>query len=179
MDDLARELAISKKTIYQFFKDKNEVVCLTTKSHLEKEKKDIEDIHTRSENAIHEIFLISKIFRQRVLGLNPSLLFDLERYHPEAWAIFQEYWSVFSRQLTSTLSRGMEEGFFRPELDVEVLAVLRLHEVQLSFDPRVFSPNQFDYKQVQLQLTDHYVNGITTVKGKQLLDSYQNNPTVS
>jgi len=179
MDDLAKELAISKKTIYQFFKDKNEVVCLTTRAHLEKEQRDISDIHSQAENAIQEIYLISKIFRQRVLGLNPSLLFDLERYHPEAWAIFQEYREVFMSQLRETLQRGQEEGYFRAEIDVDVMAVLRLHEIQVSFDPRIFSPNHFDYKQVQMALTDHFVNGITTQKGKQLLDSYHNNSTVS
>jgi len=144
---------------------------------LEREKHDLEAIREEAENAIEEIHKVSQLFRQRILGLNPSLLFDLEKYHPEAWTIFEGYQDVFIKLLKATLARGKEEGFFRPELDADILAKLRLHQVQLSFDPRVFPPNQYDYRQVQLQLIEHYFNGVVTEKGKQLLDSYQNNPS--
>lgn len=179
MDDLARELAISKKTIYQFFKDKNEVVRLTTESHMEKEIKEFEEIHDQASSAIEEIYLVSRVFRQRILGLNPSVLNDLERYHPDAWEVFISYLKRFKVKLEETLSRGIEEGNFRQEIAPNILAVLRLHEIQMCFDPRLFPPNEFDYKQVQLQLIDHFFNGIVTEKGKQLMDSYHNNPTVS
>lgn len=167
MDEIARELGISKKTIYQFFKDKDEVVSEATKYLLECDRKEFETIHEQSANSIEELFLISKCLRKNFETLNPSILFDLKRYHPKAWEIFLEIKENFFKEtVRKSLRQGIAEGFFRPEIDVEILTVLRLEQVQMSFDPRIFPRNEFDFKEIQIQFFDHFVNGIFTDKGR-------------
>ena len=167
MDEIARELGISKKTIYQFFKDKDELVCQATYYLLECDRKEFEEIQTQADNSIEELFLISKCLRRIFENLNPSILFDLKRYHPKAWDIYIDFKeNFFMGTVRKSLYRGIEEGYFRPEIDVEILAVLRLEQVQMSFDPRIFPRNQFDFKEVQMQFFDHFVNGIFTDKGR-------------
>ena len=167
MDEIARELGISKKTIYQYFNDKDELVCEATKHILECDRQEFEEIQEQADNSIEELFLISKCLRRNFENLNPSILFDLKRYHPKAWDIFLKFKEQFFKEnVKKSLRRGIEEGYFRPEINVEILTILRLEQVQMSFDPRVFPRNQFDFKEVQMQFFDHFVNGILTDQGR-------------
>lgn len=167
MDEIARELGISKKTIYQYFKDKDEVVTEATRYLLDCDRKEFEEIQEQSGNSIEELFLISKCLRKNFENLNPSILFDLKRYHPKAWDLFIEVKENFFKEtVRKSLRQGINEGFFRPEIDVEILTVLRLEQVQMSFDPRIFSRSEFDFREVQMQFFDHFVNGIFTDKGR-------------
>jgi AcrR family transcriptional regulator len=167
MDEIARELGISKKTIYQYFKDKDDLVCEATSYILDCDRKEFEEIQTQSDNSIEELFLISKCLRRNFENLNPSILFDLKRYHPKAWDIFIEFKEKFFKEtVRQTLNKGINEGYFRPEINVDILTILRLEQVQMSFDPRIFPKGQFDFKEVQMQFFDHFVNGIFTEKGR-------------
>ena len=73
MDDLASNLAISKKTIYQHFKDKDELVLEVAKIHMQQDEKEVECIITKSENAVQEIFYIAQFIRKMTAKLNPSV----------------------------------------------------------------------------------------------------------
>jgi hypothetical protein len=71
------------------------------------------------------------------------------------------------------LKQGIEEGYFRPEIDKEVIAMVRLEMVQLPFDDRIFPPSQFKLPEVQMQIFDHFVYGITTEKGRKLYQKFK------
>ena len=110
MDEIARELGISKKTIYQYFKDKDELVCETTTHILECDKHEFDQIQKEAANTIEELFLISKCLRRNLENLNPSILFDLKRYHPKAWKIFIEYKEMFFKE---TVRKNIKKRYFR------------------------------------------------------------------
>ena len=91
----------------------------------------------------------------------------MKRYHPKAWDIFIDFKERFFKEnVRKSLKRGITEGFFRSEINIEILTILRLEQVQMSFDPRVFPRNDFDFKEVQMQFFDHFVNGIFTDQGR-------------
>lgn len=173
MDDIAKHLSISKKTIYQFFKDKDDLICTVTEVHLQQEQKEIEEVHKEAKDSIEELFLITKCMRKNLSNINTSVLYDLQKYHKEAWSkflIFKE--AIIGKAVKDILEKGIKEGHFRKDIDVEILARLRQEEVQMGFDERVYPPDQFDFKDVQMQLFDHFIHGITTPKGQELLDQY-------
>ncbi|MDA0195406.1 MAG: TetR/AcrR family transcriptional regulator [Bacteroidetes bacterium] len=168
MDEIARELGMSKKTIYQYFKDKDEIVYEATQHILDHDKCEFEAIQKEAPNSIEELLLLSKCLRRNFENMNPSILFDLKRYYPRAWDLFiavKE--NFFKESVRRTLKRGIKEGNFRPEIHIEVLTILRLEQVQMSFDPRIFPRDKFDFKEVQMQFFDHFVNGIMTEKGRK------------
>jgi len=174
MDDIARHLSMSKKTIYQHFKDKDEIVNEGTRSHLELQRAQFGDIIGKASNAIEELHLLSKCVRQEFSQLNPSLLFDLKKFHPEAYEQYEQFRNKdIYNDIIDNLNRGIMEGYFRPEIDKEVLAKLRLEEIQLSFDGSVFPRDQFDFVNVQIQMFQHFVYGIVTQEGKELYENYQ------
>lgn len=175
MDDIARHLAVSKKTIYQFFEDKEEIVCLVAARHFNKEKQLCQErIFNQAENPVDELLQVSRHFKNNAMNVNPSVIFDLQKYHPKAWAIFKEFKQGFILEhLRRNLRRGIEEGLYRADINVEVLARLRLEQVQLAFDAQVFSPAQFNFFDVQFEFLDHFIRGIATQKGLQLLNEYK------
>ena len=123
---------------------------------------------------LKELFEISKFLRQRVINVNPSLLFDLKKYHPRSWKVYLDFKKrVFLQTIIASLKRGMEEGFFRQDIDPEILATLRMEEIQMSFDQDIFPVGKFDFKRVQLQFFDHFVNGVITEKGRDQLNAYR------
>lgn len=173
MDDIASDLAISKKTIYQYFKDKDDIVLAATKNHIDEERKEFEEIYVTSENAIEEIFRVSKCLRKNVRNINPVLLHDLNRYHSNAWNQWLEFKDDFIfNSIRMNLKKGIQQGFFRNEINVDIMSRLRLMQVQMSFDPDVFPLDQYDLYEVQTQLFDLFLYGILTHKGKDLYHQY-------
>ncbi|MEQ9438518.1 MAG: TetR/AcrR family transcriptional regulator [Cyclobacteriaceae bacterium] len=173
MDDIAKRLGISKKTIYQHFRDKDEVVCLATLRILEREKTELDQIQGQAENAIHELHLLSNYIRQHIVNINPSALFDLQKYHQDAWEIYLNFKdTVFLQSVELTLERGINEGYFRAGIDPKILAVLRIEQIHISFDERVFPKDEYDLKEVHLQLFDHFTHGVLTPKGVELFQKY-------
>ena len=105
---------------------------------------------------------------------NPSLLFDLQKYHPKAWGVWLNHKNKFIREsVVRNLNQGIEEGHYRPEINVEVIAAMRLELVQLPFADNVFLPSKFKLAEVQSQLFDHFVHGIVTEKGRKLYHKYK------
>src|SRR6476620_6589252 len=86
MDDIARHLSVSKKTLYQHFADKEELVMLVSKSHLERNVKEFEAIFENSENSVVELAQISSCMKRNLEGLNQTMMFDLQKFHPKAWS---------------------------------------------------------------------------------------------
>jgi AcrR family transcriptional regulator len=152
MDEIARELGISKKTIYQFFKDKDDIVY-------------------KSEDAIDELIKVSLCLRKNLNRINPSLLFDIQKYHSRSWDLWLDYKNNFIKgYVLKSIERGKREGYFRAEIDAETLATFRIEQVQMSFDDRVFPHTKFDFTEVQMALFDHFVHGLLTMKGHKIYE---------
>ena len=168
MDDIARHLAVSKKTLYQHFEDKEDIVMSAVQSYIERLMVEFDVVHTAAADAIDELSKVSACLKRAVSEINPALMFDLEKYHPRAWQVWTEYKKKFMRDsVVRNLRQGVEEGYFRPELDFGIMATMRMELVQLAFDDRVFPPTQFNITDVQLQLFDHFVYGLLTDKGRK------------
>ena len=173
MDEVARTLSISKKTLYQYFENKDQLVSATMISHIEREEKAFKRIHDSSRNAIEEIHGLAEIMRKNLGQLNPSTLFDIQRFHPHAWEKFLNFKDKCIQGHTAdNIVRGVIEGYYRPDIDANILARLRVEQVSLMFKPTVFSSTDFDFKQVQLEVLDHFIHGLLTNKGRKLYEKF-------
>jgi AcrR family transcriptional regulator len=176
MDDIARELSISKKTIYQFFKDKNEIVSITTRMFLNLQKEKFDKIQMESENAIEQLYKATLGAREIFEKINPYIMFDIRKYYKDAWELYLDHEkNVMYQSLVTTLENGIREGLFRSDLDIGILATLRLEEIKLAFDQDVFPEDVFNFREVQFQFLDHFFYGIVTVEGYALLNKYKEN----
>ena len=172
MEDIAKELSISKKTIYQFFKDKDEIVLKVSRQIFAKEQAKMNQIHEQGENVIHEMVLISRYIRAHVAEANPSAMHDLQKFYPEAWKTFLVFKLQSLHLIESTLKKGMVEGYFRSDINPRILAILRSETIELSFSQHLFPRQEFEPLEVQGQLFEHFINGILTDKGRKLYHKY-------
>ncbi|MFZ9981108.1 MAG: TetR/AcrR family transcriptional regulator [Cyclobacteriaceae bacterium] len=172
MDDIAREMGVSKKTIYQYYPEKEELVRAIFRQHQQQWLKNSERIKATSTNAIEEILFYTDLVRQQVSTINPSLLFDLYKYHRSVWDEWSQYKANIARKsVIDTLERGIREGYFRADLDPVIIAVMRMEQIEMAFNDQLFPSAGFSVKKVHAQLFDHFISGLLTEKGRVLYQS--------
>jgi AcrR family transcriptional regulator len=175
MDDIAKHLGMSKKTIYQFFKDKNELVVALVKKKLQDDEDQMSDIINQSGNVIEEMINMMKCSEEIFSRINPIVIHDLQKYHPDAWRQFQNFKSdVLMRTLEELLTKGIKQGYIRPDIDVKIIARMRVTQVELGFNTSVFPVAEFNTWRVQQQFMEHFNYGICTLKGYKILNEYKN-----
>lgn len=178
MDEIARHLGVSKKTIYLYFSDKDEIVLSVAQSHLGTQQKQFDKIADESKNSVEELVRLSFFLKENMKGVNPAVLFDLQKYHPKAWSAWMEYKrNVIKDSVVRNLKQGIKEGYFRSDINPEILAVVRLETIQMGFDDQVFPRDKFNLTQVQLHILEHFIHGLLTEKGKKLYNKYRESIT--
>lgn len=171
MDDIAQFLSMSKKTIYKWFENKNEIVVASTGAYLQDMQQRCEIHFQNSNNAIEELFNMMAMTRELFNQFHPSVFHDLQKYHPEAFKLWMQHRDDYMFvKIKENLERGIAEGLYRKDLDVEVMAKIRLVQVELPFNPVLFPPLKYDLKRVQMATLEHYMLGLATLKGHKLIN---------
>src|ERR1700733_13776618 len=152
MDDIAKHLGMSKKTIYQFFRDKNELVIALVKKKLQDDECLMDEIIGKSANVIEEMINMMKCSEDIFSRINPIVIHDMQKYHPDAWKHFQNFKAdVLVRTLEELLTKGIKQGYIRPDIDVRILARMRVNQVELGFNTAIFPVAEFSTWKVQYQ----------------------------
>ena len=173
MDDIAKHLTVSKKTIYQHFSDKNALLESVMENHMKQEQLQIEQIRSESSNAIEELYKLSKYIKSMMMEMNASLIMDMQKYHPNAWKYFQVHkHDCITTNILMNLKWGIEEGYFRADMNCEILALLRVEQIELGFNTLIFSSPNYTIVDVQMELLNHFIYGIVTPKGLELYNEY-------
>ncbi|HET6992823.1 MAG TPA: TetR/AcrR family transcriptional regulator, partial [Bacteroidia bacterium] len=95
MDDIAKHLSMSKKTIYQYFRDKDEVVHTLMERSLQKDQDDFATIAKNAPNVVEEVFIMMKKMNDIFSTINPNIFYDLRKYHPQTWDLFHKFRTEF------------------------------------------------------------------------------------
>lgn len=173
MDDIARELGMSKKTIYQHFEDKDALVYQLMVGEMAQDKCEWDALNKSCKNVIEKIVKSMDIIKQAFAEINPCTFFDIKKYHPKTWKLFEDHKQHFIlASIRQELAEGIEQGYFRPDIKVEILARMRMEQVEMGFDPRLFPPNKFSLIEVELTMLDHYIRGILTLKGLEIYQEF-------
>ena len=171
MDDIAASMAMSKKTLYKWFANKDEMVHAVMTQHLLESQHDCEQLQAQATSAVDELFGMMNWMRQQFSEVHPSIFYDMQKFHPTTWQLWLDHKQEYIlAQITDNLRRGMSEELYRADLDVPVLARLRLAQIELAFNPDVFPPRQFDVQRLQQVIIEHYMLGIASLKGHKLIN---------
>lgn len=174
MDDVAKHLSMSKRTIYEKFPNKEAIVEILLKEHLKKHLDDCKKYRSAATNAIEEIFMMLAPLKELFTAMNPRLLFELKKFHPKAWAEFKEFKrTTLLESMVANMKRGIKEGLYREDIDIHILAILRIEEVEIAWNQDIYPSGKFDLAKVQISLLEHFLYGITNIKGHQIAEKYK------
>lgn len=178
MDDIASQCGMSKKTLYQHFADKDTLVHMILLHMVQKSESQCCMIEQQSENAVHEIFLSIDMLQQMFEGINPIMLFDLHKYHQMAYKKLNDHKQQFIYNITrNNLERGIAEGLFRSDINVEIMTQLHLHTISMTFEQEILPRQKFSLVEIQMEIMLHYVYGLATAKGVKLIEKYKQQRT--
>ncbi len=174
MDDISSQVGMSKKTLYQCFADKedlvNEVICTIMDHNREEcicDKK-------KAENAVHELFLAFDMISELFANMNPAVMFDLQKYHPTVFKKIQEYkYGFLFTVIRENLERGIKEELYRPEINVEILTRFRIESTMLAFNSEIFPTNRTELVKIEQEILDHFLYGVANAKGQKLILKYK------
>lgn len=178
MDDIASGLGMSKKTLYQYYADKEELVDAVFVTVIEGNKAQCLKDRSRAENAVHEIFLAFDMMQDMLVKMNPVVIFDLEKYHPAVHKKFHEHkYGFLYKMIKSNLEQGIEEELYRPEMDIDVMTRFRIESIMLPFNSDVFPNNRTQLLHIEQELLEHFLYGLATPKGQKLIQKYKSQRT--
>jgi len=171
MDDVARELSISKKTLYQYVSDKDELVGMFIENEIELRQEEICKCFQSSLNAIEELFEISIFMNKMMREQNPATEYDLKKYYP---IHFQKMVKTRRERMYNyilmNLNKGKEEGLYREDMNEEVIAKLYLSRSENIHFNELFTVEEFTSIKLFVELINYHVRGIATEKGIMVLD---------
>ncbi|MBN7815522.1 TetR/AcrR family transcriptional regulator [Algoriphagus pacificus] len=167
MEDIARLVGISKKTIYQDFKDKKELVKEAFSMLLKHDQEKLRAILNDGDGVIDHLLQMSKTIRDRLANMNPMVILEVQRYFPEAWEMFEKYKEeIIMTDIVNVLEKGKALGYFREDIDSHILARMRINQINSVFDPSNFKMEGYSILDLQIEMLDHFLHGVFTEKGR-------------
>jgi AcrR family transcriptional regulator len=174
MDDIANQLGMSKKTIYQYYTDKNELVDAVVGEEVLDMQHDCMKCGENAKDAIEEIFLTVDQVVEQLSSMNPMVLYDMEKFHIRAYQRFMEHKNKFLLQvIRKNLEWGVKDGLYRPDVDVDVISKFRLESMMIPFNIDLFPPSRYKLSEVTKSVIEHFVYGVASLKGHKLILKYQ------
>ena len=172
MDDLAGHLACSKKTLYKHFSDKRDLVSKALHSHLDGLEAQMADLMQGEGNAIDLALQEMENKHKMLSAINSTVLFDLKKYYPKVFeATHERRKNMIRRVVTHNVMRGMDQGMYRDDLNVEAVADLHLalveDMVRQAENGTLARPLAEHFK----ALFTYHIRGIASAEGVAYLES--------
>lgn len=170
MDDIARSCGISKKTLYENFANKKELVEGIVKKMTDRLKNKYQFTVANAKDAVAEVLLSLNGLEQFYKNINYIMIEDLEKYYYETWDGFSKFRNEIGLQLVKgNIERGIEEGVYHDEFDIDIIAQMRLDQLDIIHKE---AHSGIDLHDNLHQITLHYLSGLATSKGKELIIKY-------
>jgi TetR/AcrR family transcriptional regulator, cholesterol catabolism regulator len=166
MDDVAADLGISKKTLYQNVESKDALVLKVLEHHISREKSSCLQTISATPNAIEEIFLIMDRNTQELAQIKTNVVHDLRKYHKDAWDLVQKFQFDFVyKVIRDNMIRGRKEGLYRDDFDVDIIARLHLATAFILFDNDYFPEELTSKVNLFREFMMHNLHGILSAEG--------------
>lgn len=168
MDDLAKELGISKKTLYKEIDNKADLVKLCVQSDLSEMEQKINSIAAQYDNAIEELLMIGEFINEDLQLYHPTVLHDITKFYPESRDLIENHKASFAySNIRKNLEKGITQGFYRPDINIELVTQFQLHLCLFPFEMQ-----QTEYTTIQMynEILKYNIYAIATPKGVNELE---------
>lgn len=177
MDDVARHLGISKKTLYQYVSDKKDLVKKGVSLLIEREKSILCTAKDESNTAIDELINVTKCVSSEVGEMHPSVIFDLQKYHPSAWKLIENHKKGFIfNMMLENLKRGINEGYYRDNLNPLLIANIYIGMMDKIINSENPLAKSITFDEMHKEIIRYHIKGIANKKGIEYLkEALKNN----
>jgi hypothetical protein len=170
MDTIAQSLGISKRTIYENFKDKDALLSNFLSESIITHKKSAIEILNSSKNVIEALFVFGEYNNQAFKKVNPCFFNDIKKYHPDIFNKVMSDGEIHNYEVTFTmLKRGVNEGIFIKEIDLEIVNLFIHHTMEFF---HLMEEKKFSHNQIWASVHLPYLRGICTEKGRELINLF-------
>jgi AcrR family transcriptional regulator len=170
MDDIARELSMSKKTLYQHFDNKNDLLMACMDEHDRNEKEILKSFQREATNAIDEMIKIAKYVEQMLKKVSPTLIYDVQKYHREAWERMNKMHNEdVYHEIKTNMERGIREGLYRGDFNIDIIAKIYVSTTLICTNPDFFPPEKYNINDIVKTNILYHLHGIVSPKGLALL----------
>ena len=174
MDMLAGQLGMSKRTIYEAFRDKDELLDGVLAWMAEKQHELFADIMQGSENVIEAIFKILDVMTEHFRNMSPAFVLDVKKYYGDLMTKISDSGSIpYYGDNTDILLRGIKEGFFRKDIDISITNKCLIEVVRMSNEKDILNDSDFRSEDIIRNFYINYLRGISTQKGLDLINFYE------
>ncbi|PPK85581.1 TetR family transcriptional regulator [Neolewinella xylanilytica] len=173
MDDIARELGVSKKTLYQLVDNKEQLVRMVMAEQTCGDLKVLDQHRDEALDAIDELLRNSRYFIRSMRSISPTAVHDLQKYYPDIFhSRVKDHHQVFLDRVKDNLNRGIAEGIYRSDIDAEVIAQLFVGTTAMVMDRSVFPAHERPLSLILHQHSTYHFNGIVNEAGYERVKTY-------
>lgn len=166
MDEIAKHVGMSKKTLYEEFSSKEELVNASFEVALKEDECAFDKMMEEDEGVIDHLLRMTRYLRERFSSMNPLLMHEIQRFYPKCWKKLEEFKREHAwKGIVEVLEKGKQSGDFRGEINSEILAFMRLEQITSSFSGNV-PGGKYSLLEYHLQIVDHFIHGILTDQGR-------------
>ncbi len=171
MDEIAVTLGISKRTVYEIFKDKSELVQTCIGKLTEYQDKNIVKVVSESSNVIEAIFVFMREGIKAMNSINPVFFKDFEKLYPALWRKLEKEALAKRLELSvKLLTAGVDQGLFRKDMNTEIVSKLFHTQINLLTDDTVFPRDKYNHAEVFQNMIINFTRGISTQRGIEIID---------
>jgi AcrR family transcriptional regulator len=171
MDDIAKEMGISKKTIYTHFNNKETIIGVVTDHVFETVCHDIDAICDLNQNPIQELYAIKKRVMQYMQKEKASPTYQLQKYYPAIYNnIKQRQFSYMQQCVVKNLNRGLEQDLYRQNIEVQFVARIYFNGITGIKEESLFPHTMYEGETLYEMYLEYHLRGIVTPKGRNILN---------
>ena len=173
MDDIAKELGISKKTLYQLVENKADLINKIIEDHIKREKEAIDNITASSKDAIEEMINIAQYVSMMLRTVSPTVIYDLKKYYRNAFELMESLHRQYIYSVIKTnIESGINQKLYRKEIDADIIAKLYISMSSQLVDSQIFSLKEYNREALYGEMIKYHFNGIASSKGLELLKKH-------
>ncbi|RCW31043.1 TetR/AcrR family transcriptional regulator [Marinilabilia salmonicolor] len=171
MDDISTEIGMSKRTIYENFRDKTEILRATVDFLSDKHRQEVDQMQSGSGNVMEVIIKILLYGLKSIDLVSPMYLEDMQKFYPLLWEeTIQKGRISAQKQLQDLLERGKKEGLFRSEINTGLVARIFYEQLNLIHSNEAFPIEEFPRKELFENMFLNFARGISTRKGVEVME---------
>jgi AcrR family transcriptional regulator len=166
IDDMCNKMGISKKTLYKYIKNKTDLVEKILEFERERFKSIFVEYDFEGVNAIDILLTVSKEIALRFKDVTPSLTFELKKYYPELYQKhFEARIDFIFEKIKINLTKGINQGIYRDDLSIELIARLYISRLIDIHDPEFFPPEKYSFEIFFDVMFENFIRGIAKPEG--------------